>query len=74
MYSVMIRIGKAKKGKRKIFDTAADAEAYFNELCKRRTDYPAMVVLAYRILVKKRYQIDKNWKGDRLLLDEDLEP
>jgi hypothetical protein len=74
MYSVMIRIGKAKKGKRKIFDAAADAEAYFNELCKRRTDYPAMVVLAYRFLVKKRYQIDKNWKGDRLLLDEDLEP
>ena len=74
MYSVMIRIGKAKKGKRKIFDTAAEAEGYFNELCKRRTDYPATVVLAYRILVKKRYQIDKNWKGDRLLFDEDLEP
>jgi len=73
MYSVMVRIGQAKKAKRKTFDNAADAEAYFNELCKRRTDYPAAVVLAYRILVKKRYQIDRNWKGNRFLLNEDLE-
>ena len=74
MYSVMIRIGKARKGKRKTFNNADDAEVYFNELCKRRTDYPATVVLAYRILVKKRYRIDRNWKGDRFLLNEDLEP
>ncbi len=74
MYAVMTRIGKAKKAKRKTCDNAADAEAYFNEQCKRRTEYPAMVVLAYRILVKKRYRIDKNWKGDRFLLNEDLKP
>lgn len=74
MYSVMIRIGNAKKAKRKTFNNADDAEAYFNELCQRRTDYPATVVLAYRILVKKRYCIEKNWKGERLLQDEGLEP
>ena len=74
MYSVMIRIGNTKKAKRKTFDNADDAEAYFNKLCERRTDYPATVVLAYRILVKKRYRIDKTWKGNRLLHSEDLEP
>ena len=74
MYTVMIRIGEAKKTKRKLFDNGDDAEAYFNELCQRRTDYPATVVLAYRILVKKRYRIDRNWKGDRFLFDEGLEP
>ena len=74
MYAVMIRIGEAKKAKRKTFDNADDAEAYFNEICKRRTDYPATAVLAYRILVKKRYRLDKNWKGNRFLLDEGLEP
>ena len=74
MYAVMLRIGTAKKAKRKTFDNAGEAEAYFTELCKRRTDYPATVVLAYRILVKKRYRLDKGWKGDRFLLNEDLEP
>ena len=74
MYSVMIRIGNAKKAKRKTFATAQEAETYFNELCKRRTDYPATVVLAYRILVKKRYTIEKGFKGNRMLQDEGLEP
>ena len=74
MYSVMIRIGDAKKAKRKTFEKAHDAEAYFNELCQRRTDYPATVVLAYRILVKKRYRIDKDWKDERLLQNEGLDP
>lgn len=74
MYSVMIRIGNAKKAKRKTFATAQEAETYFNELCERRTDYPATVVLAYRILVKKRYNIEKRFKGNRMLQDEGLEP
>ena len=74
MYSVMIRIGDAKKAKRKTFTNADEAETYYNELCQRRTEYPATVVLAYRILVKKRYRIDKDWKDERLLQDEGLEP
>lgn len=74
MYSVMVRIGEARKAKRKLFDNADEALAYFNELCQNRTDYPAAVVLAYRILVKKRYRIDREWRGKRLLFDEGLEP
>lgn len=74
MYSVMIRIGNAKKAKRKTFNSADEAETYFKELCQRRTDYPATVVLAYRILVKKRYCIQKDWKGERMLQDEGLDP
>lgn len=74
MYSVMIRIGNARKIKREVFDDPAKAEAYFEKLCQRRTDYPATVILTYRILVKKRYRIDKEWEGDRYLLNDDLTP
>ena len=74
MYSVMIRIGNARKIKRAVFDDPFEAEKYFNELCQRRTEYPATVVLAYRILVKKKFRIDKEFKGERLLLNEDLSP
>lgn len=74
MYTVMIRVGNARKVKRAVFDEAAEAEAYFDELCQRRTDYPATVVLTYRILVKKQYRIDENWKGDRFVLNEELTP
>ena len=73
MYSVMIRIGDARKIKRETFDTAAAAEAYFNKLCERRTDYPATVVLTERILVRKRFRIDKDFKGERFILNEDIE-
>ena len=54
----MIRIGNTRKIKRETFENSADAQAYFNELCQRRTDYPASVVLAERILVKKKFRID----------------
>ena len=74
MYSVMIRIGDARKIKREKFETAADAEAYFNKLCERRTDYPATVVLADRILVRKKFRIDKDFEGERFILNEDIEP
>lgn len=74
MYAVMIRIGNARKIKRSVFDDAAKAEAYFEKLCQRRTDYAATVVLTYRILVKKQYRIDKDWIGDRFILNEDLTP
>ena len=74
MYTVMIRIGNTRKIKRAVFDDAVKAEAYFNELCQRRTDYPATVVLTYRILVKKQYRIDKDWKGDRFIKNEELIP
>ncbi len=74
MYKVMIRIGDARKSKRAVFEDPVKAEAYFNELCRRRTDYPATVVLAYRILVKKKYRIDKDFKGERFILNEDLTP
>ena len=72
MYSVMIRIGDARKIKRETFDNGADAEAYFNKLCERRTDYPATVVLTDRILVKKKFRIDRDYKGERFILIEDL--
>ena len=72
MYSVMIRICKTRKIKREVFEDSAEAEAYFNKLCERRTDYPASVVLAERILVRKKFRIDKNWQGDRFITDEDL--
>jgi hypothetical protein len=72
MYSVMIRIGNARKIKRETFDNATDAEAYFDKLCERRTDYPATVVLTERILVRKKFRIDKNYKGERMILNEDL--
>jgi hypothetical protein len=68
----MIRVGDARKIKRAVFEDAAKAEEYFKELCQRRTDYPATAVLTYRILVKKQYRLDKDWKGDRFILDEDL--
>ena len=74
MYSVMIRVGNAGKIKRAVFNDPAKAQDYFEKLCERRTEYPATVVLTYRILVKKRYRIDKDWQGDRLLLDDDLTP
>ena len=69
----MIRIGDARKIKRETFDNAADAEAYFDKLCERRTDYPATVVLAERILVRKKFRIDKEFKGERFILNEDIE-
>ncbi len=74
MYKVMIRIGNARKIKRAVFKDPVEAEEYFKELCQRRTEYPATVVLTYRILVKKRYRLDKDWQGDRFLLNEDLTP
>ncbi len=72
MYSVMIRIGDARKIKRETFEDATEAEAYFNTLCERRTDYPATVVLTERILVRKRFRIDKNHKGDRFIINEEI--
>ncbi len=74
MYTVMIRIGNTRKVKRSVFEDAAKAEAYFKKLCQRRTEYSATVVLTYRILVKKQYRIDKDWDGDRFILDEELTP
>jgi hypothetical protein len=74
MYKVMIRIGNSRKSKRAVFEDPVKAEKYFNELCRRRTEYPATVVLSYRILVKKKYRIDKDFKGERLIIDEDLTP
>ena len=74
MYKVMIRIGNAGKSKRATFKDPVKAEKYFNELCLRRTEYPATVVLSYRILIKKKYRIDKNFKGERMILNEDLTP
>jgi hypothetical protein len=72
MYSVMIRIGNTRKIKRQVFEDLVEAEAYFNKLCDRRTDYPASVVLAERILVRKKFRIDKNWQGERFITNEDL--
>jgi len=72
MYSVMIRIGDARKIKRKTFENSDDAEAYFNKLCERRTDYPATVVLTERILVRKKFRIDKNYRGERIIIDEEI--
>ena len=74
MYNVMIRIGNSRKSKRAVFEDPVKAEEYFNELCRRRTEYPATVVLAYRILVKKKYRIDKDFEGERFILNEDLSP
>ena len=68
----MIRIGDARKSKRETFDNPAEAEAYFNKLCERRTDYPATVVLAERILVRKKFRIDKNHQGERYILNEEI--
>ena len=68
----MIRIGNTRKIKREVFKDYADAETYFNKLCQRRTDYPASVVLAERILVIKKCRIDKDWKGERYITDEDV--
>ena len=72
MYSVMIRIGNARKIKRKTFDNSGDAEAYFNELCERRTEYPATVVLTERILVRKKFRVDKDHKGERFIINEEI--
>jgi len=72
MYSVMIRIGNTRKIKRQVFEDLVEAEAYFSKLCERRTDYPASVVLAERILVRKKFRIDKNWQGERFITNEDL--
>ena len=74
MYTVMIRIGNARKIKRSVFEDPVAAEEYFDQLCRRRTDYPATAVLTYRILVKKQYRLDKDWKGDRFILNDDLAP
>ena len=74
MYTVMIRIGRARKIKRVSFEDPVKALEYFEELCKRRTGYPATAVLSYRILVKKQYRLDKDWKGERFILNDSLEP
>ena len=70
----MIRVGNARKIKRAVFEDSVKAEEYFEALCRRRTEYPATAVLTYRILVKKQYRLDKDWKGDRFILNEDLAP
>jgi hypothetical protein len=72
MYTVMIRVGNTRKIKREVFEDPLQAQAYFDKLCERRTDYPATVVLAERILVRKRFRIDKEWEGDRFVTNEDL--
>ena len=72
MYSVMIRVGNTRKIKREVFENYADAETYFNKLCQRRTDYPASVVLTERILVIKKFRIDKDWQGERYITNENL--
>jgi hypothetical protein len=72
MYTVMIRVGNARKIKREIFENPDEAEVYFNKLCERRTDYPATVVMTESILVKKRFRIDKDWKGDRYVTNDDM--
>ena len=72
MYSVMIRVGNTRKIKREVFEDLVEAEAYFNKLCERRTDYPASVVLAERILVIKKFRIDKDWQGERYITNENL--
>ena len=72
MYTVMIRVGNTRKIKREIFNDPDEAEKYFNQLCERRTDYPATVVLTERILVKKRFRIDKDWPGDRMVTNDDF--
>ena len=72
MYSVMIRVGNTRKIKREVFENYADAETYFNKLCQRRTDYPASVVLTERILVIKKFRIDKDWQGERYITNEVL--
>ena len=74
MWVVMIRIGKGRKAKRVVFEDPSKAEEYFKTLCQLRTEYPATAVLAYRILVKKQYRLDKDWKGERFILDDDLVP
>jgi len=68
MYNVMIRIGDARKSKRAVFEDPVKAEEYFNELCRRRTDYPATVILAYRILVKKKYSYEEDGAWRRKVL------
>jgi hypothetical protein len=68
----MIRIGDTRKIKRETFDNPTDAEAYFNKLCERRTDYPATVVLTERILVRKKFRIDKNHTGERFIINEEI--
>ena len=72
MSSVKSRIGTTRKIKRQVFEDLVEAEAYFSKLCERRTDYPASVVLAERILVRKKFRIDKNWHGERFITNEDL--
>ena len=72
MYSVMIRVGNTRKIKREVFENYADAETYFNKLCQRRTEYPASVVLTERILVIKKFRIDKDWQGERYITNEDM--
>ena len=72
MYTVMIRVGNTRKIKREIFDDPEKALEYFDTLCERRTDYPATVVMTERILVKKRFGIDKDWKGDRFVTNDEL--
>ena len=74
MWVVMIRIGRGRKVTRVVFEDPVEAEEYFKMLCQRRTEYPATAILAYRILVKKQYRLDKDWKGERFILDDDLEP
>ena len=73
MYSVMIRIGNTRKIKREVFDDYAAAESYFNKLCQRRTDYPASVVLTERILVLKKFRIDRDWQGERFITNDNPE-
>lgn len=68
----MIRIGNTRKIKREVFNDPIEAKEYFDKLCERRTDYPATVVLTDRILVKKRFRLDKDWEGDRFLTDEEV--
>ena len=72
MYTVMIRVGNTRKIKREVFEDPIQAQAYFDKLCERRTDFPATVVLAERILVRKRFRIDKEWEGDRFVTNEEL--
>ncbi|MFO7965115.1 MAG: hypothetical protein R6U50_14420 [Desulfobacterales bacterium] len=72
MYTVMIRVGNTRKIKREVFEDPEKAQKYFDKLCQRRTDYPATVVLTERILVKKRFRIDKDWEGDRFVTNDEL--
>lgn len=72
MFKVFIKKANNTFDRKKVFDNPFEAEGYFNDLCKERTDKPSLVIATNGNIVKKSFRIDKDFLDKaRIISDSD---